>query len=174
VDEAFANPPQSTEQILHPERYWDDDVPVEVTLSDLEAGLGDGWTESGQNVLGELGLRLTLAEHVGPAAAMRATEGWGGDLYLVLQNEDADTHAVVIQTIWDDQDEADEFWELYQTMMAHRPEYVQIVDTLVGELDHRRWAGETDYVYVTQKDLYVTIVIGPDQDSAEQIVEQLP
>ena len=92
VNQAYADLPQSTEHILHPETYFDGDKPVEVALQDFSATLGDEWQEVEANVLGELGIQLAVAEHLGPAAAMRAAEGWGGDRYVLLYNENEDTY----------------------------------------------------------------------------------
>ena len=53
VDELFANPPDSTEQVLHPEKFAAREKPVEVAFpDDLAARLGDGWKVSLQDTLG--------------------------------------------------------------------------------------------------------------------------
>jgi hypothetical protein len=45
VDSAFAKPPASTEQILHPDKYTAGEQPDAVTLpSDLAAKVGSGWS----------------------------------------------------------------------------------------------------------------------------------
>ena len=63
VDDVFRNPPDSTAQILHPEKYRSHETPVEVDLPDLSQGsLGDGWRKINSNVLGELDLRLILSQ----------------------------------------------------------------------------------------------------------------
>src|SRR2546423_1047496 len=44
IDDLFRNPPDSTAQILHMDKYRNHVAPVEVSLPDLEAGgLGPGW-----------------------------------------------------------------------------------------------------------------------------------
>jgi hypothetical protein len=40
VDAAFRSPPQSTEQVLHPEKYTAQEAPISVPLPDLPAALG--------------------------------------------------------------------------------------------------------------------------------------
>jgi hypothetical protein len=55
VDEVFRNPPESTEQILHPDKYRNHEQPIVVSLPDLSQGsLGPGWRTINSNVLGEL------------------------------------------------------------------------------------------------------------------------
>lgn len=64
LDQLYADPPSSTEQILHPEKYFaaERDEPVERRLPDLAPALGDGWERLGDNTLGELQLRLAMRE----------------------------------------------------------------------------------------------------------------
>jgi hypothetical protein len=62
VSRAYAAPPRSTEQVLHPEKLLGDDAdePVERRLPDLGAALGPDWRPLGQNTMGELQTRLVL------------------------------------------------------------------------------------------------------------------
>jgi tetratricopeptide (TPR) repeat protein len=173
VNEAYENPPGSAEQVLHPERYREGDEPQEVSLPDLVIELREEWVELDNDVLGELGLRLTLAEYVGPAAASAAAEGWAGDRYALLQQGEEGPHVLVMQTYWDDQDEADEFQAIYQIYMAHRTDYTEDVEELVGEVQSHVWLSEGSGILVSQEDQYVTIVVGPDEDTVEQVMAVL-
>lgn len=171
VNEAYENPPRSTEQILHPERYREGDEPQEVALPDLAAELGEGWEELDNDVLGEFGLRLVLAEYMGPVAAAQAAEGWGGDRYVLLQRGEDGSHILAMQAYWDDQDESNEFWALYEVYMRHRVDYTEDVEQLVGEVTSHLWLGEGFAVLATHgdEDRLVTIVVGPDEDTVEQV-----
>jgi tetratricopeptide (TPR) repeat protein len=173
VDEAYDAPPQSTEQVLHPERYREEDVPREVALPDLAAELGGDWQEVENDVLGELGLRLALAEHMAPAAAMLAAEGWAGDRYALLQHGSGGAVVLVMRTYWDDQDEADEFWALYRVCMDHRVGYSEDVRELIGEVHSRWWLSEEGSVFARQEDRYVTIILGPDEETVNQVLAEL-
>jgi hypothetical protein len=83
VDAAFARPPRSTEQILHPERYLADDRPVPIQVDPLAALRG--YARVHETVWGELGFQLFLRSHgVDAAAAEQAAAGWGGDRAVVL------------------------------------------------------------------------------------------
>ena len=80
VDDAYRNPPVSTEQILHPQKFRaEPDHPTLVEFGDLEPG--EGWRELGQNVLGEFQIRVMLRRQRGEVAA----EGWDGDRYAVFE-----------------------------------------------------------------------------------------
>jgi hypothetical protein len=107
INEAYDNPPQSTEQILHPEKYIDQpDPPTAIDLGRLEPG--EGWAEVGRNVVGEMQLAVLLRRHGGkPIAA-----GWDGDRFAVFDGKDGQL-AVVWLTTWDTEDDARDFARQY-------------------------------------------------------------
>ncbi len=111
VNRAYEDPPASTEQIMHPRKYFRHrDDPVEVALPDLAAALGPDWSEVDSGVLGEFDLKLYLWRYLGEDDAGEAAEGWGGDAYSLSRN-DAGEHVFVLSTIWDEADEAREFYD---------------------------------------------------------------
>jgi hypothetical protein len=107
LNDAYANPPQSTEQILHPEKYrTHPDPPTIVDLGRLEPG--EGWAEVGRNVIGEMQLGVLLRRHGGkPIAA-----GWDGDRFAVFDSKDGKL-AVVWFSTWDTEDDARDFARQY-------------------------------------------------------------
>ena len=169
VDEAYDSPPQSTEQVLHPERYREKDLPQKVTMPDLAAALGSDWQVVEGDVMGELGLLLALAQDMGPAAAARAAEGWGGDSYALLQQGSAQPSVLVMHTYWDDQDSADEFWALYEVCIDHRADHAQQVKELVGEVHSRWWLYPGGTLYAQQEGRYVTIIVAPDEQTVDKM-----
>ena len=110
VNTAFANPPASTEQVIHPEKYAAHEAPVEVKpAADLATKLGSGWSEAARDTLGELTLRVWLnTGGVASADAAAAAAGWGGDR-LVLFTGPGGTTALAIETAWDTAADATEF-----------------------------------------------------------------
>ena len=119
VNRAFANPPSSTEQIIHPEKYLAGEGPMEVNLPDLAAAAGPGWTQLRADVLGEIDARLILEPFTGGADAARASEGWGGDRYAVLRHADG-RHILVMDWLWDTPRDAEEFAGSYLASVANR------------------------------------------------------
>lgn len=110
VDAAYEDPPQSTEQILHPDRYLQRETPDEVRIpTGLATTLGAGWSDAGQDTLGELVLRIWLREgEVTVADARAAAAGWGGDRLVLLRGPD-DAVAIGLVTAWDTPADALEF-----------------------------------------------------------------
>jgi hypothetical protein len=113
VDAVYANPPISTEQILHPERY-PDDVPIILEAPDLAPFLGEGWREIEHDVLGEWYTRLTLDEFLYDSPSELAAAGWGGDYYVALYNDERQQGAFILMTIWDSVRDTEEFYLAFQ------------------------------------------------------------
>lgn len=137
VDAIYADPPDSTEQILHPERYLKRDAPVLVQLDQatLRAAMPGGperWRVIYNTVVGEFRTRLWLEEHLSPAALAQAADaqdgealnhaaaadGWDGDRLLVLATPDQT--ALVQLSVWDSAKEAEEYAQAMGAMVQAR------------------------------------------------------
>lgn len=119
VNAAFANPPTSSEQILHPDRY-PGDTPTRLWFADLRPALGADWSPVFANVLGELQTRVLLAEKIPGADAAIAADGWDGDYYRVYER--AVTHDLLLAwaSTWDSPAEAEQFREAYARFLTAR------------------------------------------------------
>ena len=120
IGKIFKDLPISSEQILHPKKYYEERDHPTLVLLDAEKIVGGGWRESFNNVHGEFGVRLTIQSQRLPRnddklrlpAIVRAAAGWDGDRYVVLENDAKDT-AYVWYSVWDSEDDAREFMEAY-------------------------------------------------------------
>jgi hypothetical protein len=110
VDAAYDDPPESTEQILHPEKYAAREEPLDVVLPDVVTALGAGWTERIEDTMGELNTDIWLSldpDREAPSSAVRAA-GWGGDRIASYDGPNG-SWAVAWQTAWDTPADASEF-----------------------------------------------------------------
>jgi hypothetical protein len=104
VDEAYQNPPETTEQILDPARYTRNEPPRDLAPLTVEL---DGWDLSDEATFGEWGLRLLLDGSVSPGEATQAASGWGNDTYrLFTRGGDI---AMAMSYIGDSERDAEEF-----------------------------------------------------------------
>ena len=120
IDAAYAAPPQSTEQVLHFELYITEDpagVPVAVELPDVEAALGEGWSELKRDAMGELFFQALLLGEADYEDAQTAAAGWGGDAYALLEGPSGD-HAVASLSVWDTPEDAAEFGDAIRRYLA--------------------------------------------------------
>ncbi len=99
VDLAFKELPESTEQALHPEKYFAKERPVPVPTPPLTS-LGEGFEAALVDTNGELGLRLMLEQWTARKVAVAAAAGWGGDRYVVARRKQTE-HAVAMLTRMD-------------------------------------------------------------------------
>ena len=108
VNRAYRDPPTTTEQLLHPERYLRDrDRPQRVTVPDLRGRLGGGWRPGVELSFGELDARLLLQGELAVTAAQTAAAGWDGGRVRTFQR--GDKTALVLRTVWDSTAEATQF-----------------------------------------------------------------
>ena len=111
LDELFRRPPQSSEQVLHPEKYFSGEAPRDVQL-DVRAFEERGWRMTASTPLGEVGVRGLLMAGVAVGEARRAAAGWGGDRAFVFEREGKPA-LFVWKTVWDKPSDAREFFRAY-------------------------------------------------------------
>jgi hypothetical protein len=142
VDEVYRNPPLSTEQIMHPEKYRaKPDFPMTIDLGTLKAG--DGWKEVGRNVLGEMQTAILLRKHGGKTAAA----GWDGDRYAVFEDAKQSLGLVWLST-WDTEDDAREFARGY---VAYQTAKVGNLGAPANPIPDSVWRNLDDRLYVVQR-----------------------
>jgi hypothetical protein len=108
VNRAYRDPPTTTEQLLHPDRYLRDrDRPQQVTVPELAGRLGGGWRPGVELSFGELDARLLLQGELAVATAQTAAAGWDGGRVRTFQR--GDKTALVLRTVWDSSTEATQF-----------------------------------------------------------------
>jgi hypothetical protein len=169
VSDAYANPPVSTEQILHPRRYLADDQPITVSLPSLADTLGGEWRLIYDGPAGEFLLRLYLENHLDPTEAAGAAEGWGGDHCLVYHDDATGGTVVLLQTIWDTSSDRREFSNAYLSYAEVR--FNQEADQMDDGL--ACWQG-LDVLCVTWDEEKVNVALGPDQETVDQVLAVLP
>ncbi len=119
VNEAWENLPQSTEQIIHPERYLSGDAPQIVSVEPLTDTLGVGWQRLDEDTFGEFYLRQYLVQQLDGATADTAATGWGGDRYTVYWNEETESIVMVFKLAWDTVADGEEFFAAYEGYPAN-------------------------------------------------------
>ena len=180
VNAAYADPPDTTEQVMHPEKYLKRDDPTPVTLPSLASALGTGWTKAEENNFGEFQTAVLLSDLKAgegfdaaggaalPVEAMTAAAGWDGDRYAVWAKGGDDV--VVWQSVWDSADDATEF---SQAMQAHDAK--RFDSTWEGESpDDIALETAGTVARIVQHDETVTYVLAPTLKLADAAIAGLP
>ncbi|MBW2457787.1 MAG: hypothetical protein JRI68_25000, partial [Deltaproteobacteria bacterium] len=112
LDRAFAQPPSTTEQVLHPAKYLAGEQGVELAPPKVPRG----YRSLGSGTRGELLIRLMAERCLSADKAQAVAAGWGGDAF-VLANNGRGAHALLWRTVWDTAADAKQF----MSALASRP-----------------------------------------------------
>lgn len=146
VSQAFTDLPQSTEQIMHVEKYFAHEAPVHLTQPDISGSLGKGWKRVDYDVNGEWSFYLILDEYLkSEAESERAASGWGGDRYAVYEGKNRGEVMISQLTSWDSEKDAREFFDAYAKRTVRRYDGAEMIETLDGAAISRRvWRTATE------------------------------
>ncbi|MFN2577334.1 MAG: hypothetical protein ABR607_06545 [Pyrinomonadaceae bacterium] len=182
VSQAFTRLPQSTEQVMHPEKYFAREAPVKVALPDItgllnSVGRSDmrsrpavaeasktqvTWKRLTSDVYGEWGTYLLLDQFLkSPTESRRAAAGWAGDRYAVYESSRGQVVYVSIST-WDTENDASEFYEAYAKRTNLRYQIAEgVQETAPGEKSvARTWNTKEGAVTVNLSGQRVVVIEG--------------
>jgi hypothetical protein len=165
VNAAYDALPQSTEQILHPQKYLAAEAPIAVSLPPLTGTLGADWRLVQENTLGEFLLNLYLEVHLPAGVAKEASIGWGGDRFALYERPAGDESLLLVVTAWDSASEAAEFAAAYTAFAQDKYGGLATAEDALGAW----WQGENDVTLLAGGDYRVIIIVGPDQDTLQSV-----
>jgi hypothetical protein len=168
VDAAYENPPLSTEQILHPERY-PDDAPIPLVKPDPDRALGAPWRPLEPDTLGEWFTQLTLNEYLPKADAVKAAEGWAGDYYLAFEDVGTGLGALVLVTQWDTMRDVLEFSAAFLDYGDARFEKRETSATYEAT-----WSGDAGHASFERQSNQTRWVLAPNAETVELLRQALP
>jgi hypothetical protein len=162
VSQAFTDLPQSTEQIMHPDKYFAHDAPVKLSVPDIATTLGTGWRRIDYDVNGEWNYYEILAEYLpSDKEAERAAAGWGGDRYAVYEQAQTGSVLIAQATTWDTEQDAREFADAYARRVAKRYKDAAADEHLSApELARTAWHTGEGLVVMQTKGAHVIILEG--------------
>ncbi|MCB0035605.1 MAG: hypothetical protein KDE51_16345 [Anaerolineales bacterium] len=170
IDQAWLELPQSTEQILHPEKYLAGEAPQVLELPSLDALLGDDWQLANTDVLGEFYLREYLSLQMDSQTAGQAAAGWGGDYYAVYYQEAEQAVVLALHIVWDTPAEQEEFVNLFETFARQR--MGAAADETI-QLDGHCWSLPADTLCLFSNEAGTFVVRAPTLDLASAVFEAI-
>lgn len=116
--------PQSTEQVMEPEEHFiaRRDEPVPVTLRAPPAG----WRIEHEDEFGQLETAIFLEQHLG-ADGRVAADGWGGDRYALLVDQQG-RDVLYWRSVWDSLEDAVRFAAAVERAADRRPDRHVVVE----------------------------------------------
>jgi hypothetical protein len=174
VARAHAEPPVSTEQVLHPEKLlYQPDQPTPLNLSSVTALDNARWTMVDSAIHGEYYLYLLVGRWTDRFVGQAAATGWDGDLYQAWRSPTGEI-AVLCATTWDTPRDAREFYEGYLKVLARKyPAHVRAAESTADRYSYD--CGETALAHgwLVLRDREVFILEGFPAPLGTAVLEQL-
>jgi hypothetical protein len=113
--EVFRNAPVSTQQVLHPEAYFEHRQPLRLKP---EGAPGKGYKELARGMVGELDMAILLEQYAGSGAARELPPHWRGSGYRVWESKAGGRPVLACAIAWDTEEAAAKFFSLYGKVQA--------------------------------------------------------
>jgi hypothetical protein len=113
LSRAYTELPESTEQIMHAEKYLTHEAPTKPMPGNIGGVLGSDWKLLTQDVNGEFGYFVILSGELAKGEAQKAAGGWGGDRCVLYENTRTRETVLVHLSEWDTVADATEFADAY-------------------------------------------------------------
>ena len=197
MNRVYARPPLSTEQIMHPAKYYRTaDWPTDVVMPGITVLLPGKWHMASRMVMGEFGTKVLLEEYPAPfvfpvqaapapasdeasqapeaAEALPTTPalaaaGWDGDEVNVYQNHEYPDELLLIwYTTWDSEKDAEEFEQALAEWIPRR-----YPDSTPLEGQPQRWNVSPNYVRLERRGSDVLYIDGLHADKHDAIAAAL-
>ncbi len=169
VNDLFMKPPESIEQIMHPEKYLSD-APSDVSVDSFRSLIVEnGFDIKRETVLNESDIKLILGSgykeewQLSERQTEIAAAGWGGGSYIYAEKDGK--QLFFSKVLWDniqDAEEAETIFELYSNKRFRE----QTADKV--------WAGENgEVIYLIRQDNILYWMILPENIDRSAVIDMI-
>jgi hypothetical protein len=116
--EVFRNPPISTQQIIHPDRYFAGAKPTEPELPDPK--LGKQYKSLVGGTLGEMEHGILLEQYTGKDRAAAIAPHWRGSRFEVLEQGQRGRAVLLYSVDWDGEEPAKDYFTAYLQVLSKK------------------------------------------------------
>jgi hypothetical protein len=131
--EVFLRPPASTQQILHPDKYFARVKPTEPALP--QPKLGKGYKGLVGGSLGELDHQVMLEQYSGKEVADELSPHWRGCEFQLVENAKEKRVVLLYSVEWDTEDAAREYFSAYRKQLEKKWKAITIAEARPDSLD---------------------------------------
>lgn len=172
VDAALRDPPLSTEQIIHPDKYITHrDNPRTVDLPDISETLGPKWKLINSDTMGEFDVRAWFDQYGGLITGRDVASGWGGNTIQYYQGP-GKKNVVVNMFAWDTSKDTGEFFKEYSGLLKKR--FKKKAEKVGG--------ADSWYLYEANGELFYCGITGdstlcaqaPDTETLQKVLNNYP
>lgn len=143
VNNAYYNSPVSTEQILHPKKYLNNELPENL---ESPMSLSEEWNLERADRMGEHFVFIMLANWLDDDQARLASEGWGGDKLEYF--ESGSDQLLIWYLRWDSIKDAEEFYESFN-LLINKTGGTNIENNELNSIDVRVKSWKVNWINVT-------------------------
>ena len=155
--EVFQKAPLSTQQIMHPEKYFQSVKPSDPDLP--EPHLPHGYKGLVGGSLGELEHQILLEQYAGKAAADTIAVHWRGSNFQLSENKKSGRVVLLYAVEWDDEPVAEKYFQAYKGALAKKWKHFSVTSESPGAVDG---IGDDGRFELRRKGAIVTSVEGLD------------
>jgi hypothetical protein len=138
--EVFRRPPVSSQQILHPEKYFAGVAPADPKCPKVKAG--ERYDTLTEGTIGELDHEILLREHIGEEESKALAPKWTGGKYRVLEHKKDKRVVLSYVSQWESPEAAREYFALYRRVLAKKWKKMEVAAENEASLSGRGDDGE--------------------------------
>jgi len=153
--EVFLKPPISTQQIIHPEKYFGGVKPTEPDLPDPH--LPKGYKSLVGGTLGELEHSVMLEQYSGKDAAADLAPHWRGSTFDLVENKKAGRVVLLYAVEWDTEEAARKYFAAYRTQLQKKWKQFHATSETEDAIDG---TGDDGHFQLRRKGAVVTSIEG--------------
>ena len=149
--EVFRRPPVSTQQIIHPDRYFEQVAPILPKIPNANVPRAFKGLVGG--TLGELDHEVLLEQYLGKAVAEQIAPHWRGSTFELREDKKAHRVVLLYAAEWDSEEAARHYFDSYRRVLAKKWKKMEIgsetADALTGIGDDGRFELRQEGAVVT-------------------------
>ncbi len=157
--EVFQKPPLSTQQIIHPEKYFQGVKPTDPELP--EPHLPHGYKGLVGGSLGELEHQILLEQYAGKAVADEIAPHWRGSNFELSESKKAQRVVLLYSVEWDSDVIAKQYFAAYKAALAKKWKKLTVTSETADAVDG---VGDDGRFELRLKGAIVTSVEGMDPE----------
>src|SRR5437870_1626121 len=116
--ELFRRPPDTTQQILHPQKYFDHVQPATPAFPPIAPG--KGFKDLSEGMLGELDHAILIRQYGTSQQADSIAPHWKGGRYFLIENKSQSRVILRYVSQWDSPDIARDFFRFYEQALRKK------------------------------------------------------
>jgi hypothetical protein len=153
--EVFRHPPDTSQQILHPAKYFDHIQPTYPAFPHLSPG--KGYKDLSEGMLGELDHAILIRQYGTSLQATAIAPHWKGGRYSLIENKSQSRVILRYVSEWDSVEIAQDFFRFYRQALRKKWKKIEITSETESTLSG---TGDDGYFVVRQTGALVSSVEG--------------